>query len=66
MTNPTWLEWAGGECPVAKGARFYRKHRNGDVLGPLKAWHGNMRPVVWEHRNDPRDIIAYRVIGDDA
>lgn len=61
-----WIEWAGGDCPVFKGQQFFRRHRQGDVLGPMKAWHGNMRRVVWAHKGDGRDIIAYRVVPHEA
>lgn len=74
MTSPTslprdsnadadgWIEWHGGECPVRHGERFDRRHRSGDILARMKAWHGNMRPCVWEHRGNDRDIIAYRIV----
>jgi hypothetical protein len=65
MSENAWIEHDGGSCPVASGLHFERKHRNGDVLR-MKAWHGNMRPVVWEHRGDDRDIIAYRLSGPSA
>jgi hypothetical protein len=59
-----WIEWKGGECPVAPDALIYWKlwqDGKGSVCGPAHP-HG----LVWRHGGDgkPRfnDIIAYRVV----
>ena len=66
-----WIEWNGGECPVADGTLVDVRHRDGDeFLGQL-AW-GVARPeegnTVWAgaafwHRDGvDGDIVAYRLV----
>ena len=57
-----WIDWAGGECPVADGISWQVRFRNGkEVEKPSAA--SNYR---WDHEPDELphgdyDIIAYRV-----
>lgn len=58
-TNDGWIEWKGGECPVADGAEFEVRFRNGEQHSskdyPGFAWR-------WKHFGTKYDIVAYRVI----
>ena len=61
MTDAEWTPWAGGECPLPKGAKHEVKFRNGftDVDDEPETWN-------WEHhpkgdQNHVGDIIAYRL-----
>lgn len=54
-----WIEWKGGECPVAANAIIQRKYRDG-ADGFMKAPAAYFR---WTHLGEDRDIIAYRVVG---
>lgn len=55
-----WIEWSGGECPVAAGVMHERRYRNGDT-GIYRQKTGIM-PRTWAHFDDDDDIIAYRVV----
>lgn len=54
-----WIEWHGGECPVAGDARVTVKLRDGWVLHDddpedrADGWN-------WQHDCSPIDIVAYR------
>jgi len=52
-----WIEWKGGECPVADGLAVTEvKFRSGDVVKAFAdTWW-------WGHSGDEDDIIAYRVV----
>jgi hypothetical protein len=52
-----WIEWHGGECPVAPGTLTEVKFRAGyiDCDNSPEFWR-------WSHINDHGDIIAYRVV----
>lgn len=60
-----WIEWDGGECPVAPDVMVCIKFRDGNdffaddkrALGAVD-WTPN-----WHHSGGDSDIIAYRVIG---
>jgi hypothetical protein len=53
----TWIEWAGGECPVAAGTRVEIK-----TTDPEMTQQGCKAGVYrWRH-NGKNDIIAYRVL----
>lgn len=55
-----WIEWGGGECPVAGHALVLVKLRSGDdFLEPSMA-----RTWWWGRLDEPMkgDIIAYRVV----
>lgn len=56
LTNDGWLEWKGGDCPVADDVWVHIKHRNGDIRTVIasSAYH-------WYHGGDGSDIIAYKV-----
>ncbi|WP_314412102.1 hypothetical protein [Pantoea septica] len=55
--NDDWVEWKGGECPVADGLAVTEvKFRSGDVVKAFAdTWW-------WGHSGDEDDIIAYRVV----
>jgi len=53
-----WIEWGGGEQPVADDVRVDIRLPNGiDMSGdPASFWH-------WDHKRPPEDrILAYRVV----
>ena len=53
-----WIEWAGGECPVALGDRVETITRG---FGPNGICYAES--IDWRHRPISRlDIIAYRVV----
>lgn len=55
-----WIEWAGGECPIADDARIDVKCRDGDVLRDCLP-----SSLYWSHYADGNywgDIVAYRVL----
>jgi hypothetical protein len=52
-----WIEWGGGECPVADDQRVHVQFRDGEVINNTG---GNC--IRWSHKGYPRDIIAYRII----
>lgn len=66
-----WIEWNGGECPVADGTIVDVRHRDGDEFFGELAW-GRRRPlegktnwagaVYWHHDEVDGDIVAYRVV----
>lgn len=52
-----WIEWAGGECPVAAGMTLSLRFRNGIE------WLDDCDDYLdWSHTDNPMDIIAYRVV----
>jgi hypothetical protein len=53
-----WIEWAGGECPVADDVRVETKLRSGLTGVDRSQWWD------WPHMASDRmnDIIAYRVV----
>lgn len=55
-----WIEWAGGECPIADDARIDVECRDGDVLRDCLPSN-----LYWSHHADGNywgDIVAYRVM----
>jgi len=54
--EPEWIEWYGGECPVAEGADCEVKFRSGACNSEFSA--GNWS---WKHFASGGDIIAYRI-----
>ena len=53
-----WIEWAGGECPIADGVRHQVLFRDGDVsqiCNEGASWS-------WLHDAEDCDIVAYRVL----
>lgn len=66
-----WIEWAGGECPVAHHTMVQVKFRDGIYSSQHPGatagyWHGNGSPETscWLHddENPNSDIIAYRLV----
>ena len=53
-----WIEWAGGECPIADGIPHQARLRNGAELNE----NSRASAVAWDHQRSARDIIAYRII----
>lgn len=54
-----WIEWAGGECPIADGVRHQIKMRDGYLSSDdleARSWIG------WDHTAGENDIVAYRVL----
>lgn len=74
MTNPTWIEWAGGECPVAgdklvdvehfDGTRSYCERAGSMICEGIGGFDW------WKHYDpdwgDEGFIKRYRLSGDDA
>lgn len=57
-TEPAWIPWEGGECPLGDGVEFELKFRGGHLSGRCfrATWHS------WRHDNVSQDIVAYRVL----
>ena len=55
--NDGWIEWRGGDCPVAPDTRVEVKFRDGIMDDEENAdfW-------TWPHYGHGRNIIAYRVL----
>jgi len=51
-----WVEWHGGECPVAPDTLVDVEFKDGDIHKRLQA-----RGWKWIHHKAPGDIIRYRV-----
>lgn len=51
-----WIEWKGGECPVAGDVRVSIRFRNAQEYGDFEA-----EKLSWKHYGLGADIIAYRV-----
>lgn len=61
-----WIEWKGGECPVAPGAIVQVQFREDDesglepqTAGPFRWTHNADAPTPF---GDGLDIIAYRIV----
>lgn len=57
-----WIEWKGGECPVAKNVMVecrYRGPPNDDQFAIYEMVAGWFN---WSHDGENDDIIAYRVV----
>jgi len=55
-----WIEWAGGECPVAPGSAPHVQLRDGRMGVHVACC------LIWEHDGRGDDIIAYRPENPDA
>ena len=55
-----WIEWHGGECPVAPETWVEYVLRNGSRCRLSEA------TLRWTHNNEPEDIIRYRIVKDAA
>lgn len=65
-----WIEWHGGECPVAEGALVDVKFRNGRIengtpAGEYNGSYSRMQAIDWSHNRFQSDIIAYRLSKPD-
>ncbi len=56
LPDDGWIEWHGGECPVAEIKFVEYRMRHGFKTS---CFAGDLR---WNHRGDMGDIIAYRVV----
>jgi len=64
---PEWIEWNGGECPVADGKSVevrYRSFQHGDKYST--EIYDNATKIRWKHTGQGGDIIAYRVVSAPA
>ena len=64
MENEGWIEWSGGECPVADDyfvdIRFrFGMVRHSVVAGDFVDADDSLN--YWIHDGDTHDIIAYRI-----
>lgn len=50
-----WIEWKGGECPVADGVQVDLRFRKGEE------YHNFNGGLSWRHHGSEADIVAYRV-----
>lgn len=56
-----WIEWGGGDCPVADGTVVEIEARNG------VRWHTDKASdYCWRRNGFTYDIIRYRVAGDET
>lgn len=59
-----WIEWTGGECPVAPETIVtprYRPQGDEHVLGYGEGSPGLAGRFRWSHEGWPGDIIEYRI-----
>jgi len=52
-----WIEWCGGECPVADGVMVDVRFRCGE-----EEFYCSGVEWDWTHNHPTHDIIAYRVL----
>lgn len=63
-----WIEWEGGDCPVAKGSLVDVRLRMGNEYFRQRAGVHEDKPLGyaedWSHarRQHPGDIVAYRIV----
>jgi hypothetical protein len=57
--EPDWIEWSGGECPVANDVLVDAKYRNGRIF-IASAWLFRWTHFA-ESEDEAEDIIAYRI-----
>lgn len=55
--NSTWINWGGGDCPVAPQTNIEVRLRYG-TEGPSSNPHG----LRWSHGLGDGDIVAYRIV----
>jgi hypothetical protein len=58
-----WIEWAGGQCPIADGVLFSAKFRDGAITNKYR----HATEYRWSHGGGDlgvieADIVAYRVL----
>lgn len=56
-----WIEWNGGECPVAEGYVVEYKLRGNSDASVIDASFPAVN-LQWNHENEPWDIVAYRLV----
>ena len=61
-----WIDWGGGECPVARRAEVEVFCRGMDkyFLALKPKSDGKASHFYWKHDDCGSDIIKYRVIGE--
>lgn len=66
MNKPKWIRHRGGKCPVPCGTKVETRHRDGYICTPHFYTQNASSDVgmnlVWSHKGDKMDIMAYRVI----
>lgn len=55
---PDFIRWRGGDCPVSEDTQVEVILRNGERISDKAG------ALNWDDDNNPRDIIAYRVLTD--
>jgi hypothetical protein len=55
-----WIEWMGGECPVANDVQVIVRLRNDGAKERSYPWPADA--LWWDHRKRGSDIIAYRIV----
>jgi hypothetical protein len=64
LIDDSWIEWAGGACPLQLGQRFDIRYRDGIENSRPRIVEGPwLLDAVWGHVGVVGDIIAYRVRG---
>ena len=58
-----WIDWAGGDCPLAHGTAVQVKTRDGRVHTTNACFDGPADKTHWAHIDWACDIVAYRVLG---
>lgn len=58
--SDAWIDWTGGNCPVAADATVEYRAKNGEQF------QFRADDLDWAHRGDGADIAAYRVIGGEV
>lgn len=62
----SWMEWAGGECPVAAHVRVHLRMRplrtSGEPYAEMRRTYPAGDVTGWRHEGGAGDIIAYRPV----
>lgn len=62
MSEQPWIEWSGGDCPVARDAKVVTVLVRKEPSGPAR-WSVRGAPELsWGHTGGGDDIIAYCVV----
>jgi hypothetical protein len=51
--EPVWIDWPGGDCPVAPDQSVQARLRSGRQI------HGFAEYLQWQWANEDSDIVAY-------
>lgn len=67
MANDGWIEWHGGNCPVAGSASVLVKFRSGEEDGAhfADAWRWYHTDTDDDASDRTYDIVAYRLLVDE-